>query len=186
MRRLLLAIVGAGSAVPAALLAFGDGPAPGATGGFGEPTCASCHVDAPTNASVGLLAIDGLPSAFSPGTQYIVSVTLTRVDLMRAGFALAARYAEGTSRGQQAGHLDELDARVQILTSGTRPVQYAVHTAAGSHASTPGSSTWRMMWTAPLDPQGPVVFHLAVNAANDDGSPLGDAIYLREAHVTVQ
>lgn len=46
-------VVGLATVLPVVVAAYGDGPEPGNTGGFGEPTCASCHVDAPTNGAAG-------------------------------------------------------------------------------------------------------------------------------------
>ncbi len=171
-------VVGLAAVLPVVVAAYGDGPEPGSTGGFGEPTCASCHVDAPTNGAAGALGLEGLPASFTPGARYTLALRLTHPGVTRAGFALAVRFAEGVARGRQAGSLGATDACAQILVGHSSPVQYAVHTAAGSRTSAPGTFTWRFSWTAPRDASGPVIFHVAANASNDDESALGDSIYV--------
>lgn len=175
--------LGLAALLPVVLAAHGDGPGPGCTGGFDEPTCTSCHVDAPANGAAGGLRLEGLPSALTPGARYALVVRLSHPGVTRAGFALAARFAEGSARGRQAGSLEAADAGSQVVIGQSSAVQYAVHTAAGSRTSTPGTLTWRLNWTAPHDPAGPVVFHVAGNASNDDNSVLGDAIYVTSAAV---
>jgi hypothetical protein len=178
-RASLLAWAGAGLAavLPVALAAHGPGPGPGCTGGFGEPTCASCHVDVPTDGVAGTLSLDGLPASVVPGTRYALRLTISRPGMTRAGFALAARIADGPAGGQQAGRLEPVDATVQVLVGSSSSVQYATHTAAGSRASEPGSLAWHLVWTAPRLDAGPVIFHVAANASNGDESALGDSIY---------
>ena len=51
-----------------------DGPPPGHTGGFGEPTCAVCHFDVPEPDPAGGLVIEGVPEAFTPGERYLLTV----------------------------------------------------------------------------------------------------------------
>jgi len=51
-----------------------------------------------------------------------------------------------------------------------------------SEGPPPGSAHWTFDWTAPAT-GGAVVFNLAANAANDDMTPNGDAIYIREFRV---
>jgi len=40
---------------------------------------------------------------------------------------------------------------------------------------------WQIVWTAPDDTSGEVIFNLAANAANGDVSAFGDLIFTREA-----
>ena len=165
----------------AGLLAFKEGPYPNVAGGFGEPSCHSCHLDNPLNAPGGTLAIAGVPAAYTPGAKYTIVVTLARAGMKRGGFEIAARFATGHERGRQAGSWRPLDARVQLIHSQADPaLEFVQHNLAGSHAPTKGANSWTLEWTAPAAAGAPVQFNVAGNATNDDDSPLGDYIYLQE------
>ncbi len=158
--------------LPAVLAAYQNGPIPGVTGGFGEPTCAQCHAGNPP--ADGSLSLD-VPEAYRAGTVYRVRVTLRRTNVSVGGFEIAARFAAGERKGSQAGTLRPLDATTRVVTA--NGVQYAQHTEAGSRAVRPGTLEWLVEWRAPAQAQGEVVFHAAANASNADFSQLGDAIY---------
>ncbi len=70
------------------------------TGGFGEPSCHSCHLDNPVNAPGGRIQMMGVPPRFEPGRRYAITVELTRANLHRGGFKLSARFGSGTLRGR--------------------------------------------------------------------------------------
>ena len=161
--------------------AYKEGPLPGMTGGFGEPTCTTCHFDHPVNERSGSLRLAGLPRTYTPGRHYTITITLERPQLKLGGFELASRFARGAMAGQQAGALAPLDSRTQILQSPDGLLQYVQHNRTGNRAGQPGRLEWTIRWTAPPASGGPVVFHVAANAANDDDSPLGDYIYMTEA-----
>lgn len=167
----------------AALPAFKDGPPPGHTGGFGEPTCRQCHSDAGLNEPGGDLSITGAPTTYEAGRTYELEVVLRRAGILRAGFQLAARFTEG---GAAAGVLTPVDARTSVMWDTLTHVGYIEHTAAGT-ALSGDVGRWLVRWTAPAAPRGAVSFNVAGNAANDDDSPLGDFIYataLRVAPMT--
>jgi hypothetical protein len=163
-----------------ALAGFREGPLPGMTGGFGEPTCHKCHFDQRLGDPAGTLRLTGVPRSYTPGRRYAITVDLARPGLKRGGFELSARFASG----RQAGALAVAGDRLQIVKSPDGDVQYAQHTLAGSVASPPGALRWSVDWIAP-DRRGSVVFHAAANASDDDASALGDFIYTaaaRSAH----
>jgi hypothetical protein len=169
------------ASVAVSLLAFGEGPLPKMTGGFGEKTCRTCHFDNPLNDKGGSLAIDGLPDRWTPGTEYTVGVTLKRPGLARYGFEMSARYAGGALKGRQAGAFRAEGDRLQIIFAPGDTVQYIQHTKAGSRFGTSGQGRWTFRWQAPDDATaGPIIFNVAANASNDDNSPLGDYIYAVE------
>jgi hypothetical protein len=169
-------------AMPLVLLAYKEGPFPNVTGGFGDQTCHSCHLDHPVNAPGGALNIAGVPPAYEPGRTYRITVTLTRDGMKRGGFEIAARYASGSRRGKQAGEWRLTDAREQMIPSQVDPqLRFVQHTLAGSRTATPGSNSWTIDWAAPSPPGGVVQFNIAANAANNDDSPLGDFIYTKTA-----
>jgi hypothetical protein len=176
--RAALVAVAAALAWAPLVAAFIEGPFPATTGGFGEPSCQQCHFDNPLNAPGARLGVSGFPRSYTPGRRYAIAVRLERPGLARGGFQLAVRYADGGPAGLQAGRLAAPDNRVKVIEAGDPAVQYAEHTPAGT-AATSGSLGWRVTWTAPAGAGGPVVLHVAANAANDDQSALGDFIYLQ-------
>ncbi len=179
--RILIPVTLLCALLPLSLAAFREGPLPNVTGGFGEPTCRSCHFDNDLNAPGGRLTVTGVPTTYTPGRSYAITVTLERKDLVRGGFELAARFASGEQTGRQAGMWSISGPRIQTVVSKTDPgLAFVQHTAAGTVAAPSGSISWTMEWTAP-DEKTPVQFNVAANAANDDNSPLGDYIYVGEA-----
>ncbi len=112
---------------PITALAYKEGPLPAMTGGFGEKDCHTCHFDNPINDHAGVLRLEGVPARYVPGHQYEITVVVRRSGIKRAGFELAARFAEGAGRGRQAGTLGPTDVRTQ-MTSGTGRIG-AVHSA---------------------------------------------------------
>src|SRR5256885_9066778 len=82
----ILSLVAAFSILlPLAAGAFKEGPYPNVTGGFGEQSCHSCHLDNPVNAPGGRLRIDGVPPAYVPGEAYRITVAIAREGLERGG-----------------------------------------------------------------------------------------------------
>jgi len=101
----------------AAVSAFNpEGPPPGHTGGFGEPTCVTCHQGSDLNAFGGRVTIEGLPNEYVQGERYLLTVLLEAEETDLAGFQLAARYGTGNEQGRAAGD-------VQFRFVQKRPVQ---------------------------------------------------------------
>lgn len=150
------------------------------TGGFREPTCQECHQDEALNPPGGSLRIDSLPARWRPGETYRVVVTVSRAQLERAGFELAARFADGTQAGALAP-ADTTRSRVSIDT--TTHIQFAHHTLEGTRAAvTSNAGRWTVLWTAPRR-RGTVVFNAAAVASNDDESNFGDFVYAVERRI---
>lgn len=152
-----------------------DGPPPGHTGGFGEPTCAACHEGGADPGTPPARIELRAPATFVPGRTYDIVVTVRRAALERAGFQLAARFAAGDDlSGRQAGSLAPRDsARVSLVRDTATGVWYARHTLAGNAAN--GAGRWVVRWTAPAEARQ-VSFHAAALAANDDNSNFGDEV----------
>lgn len=166
-------------------MAYKDGPLPNMTGGFGEPSCLSCHLDNPLNAPGGSLSLAGVPPSCASGQTYRITVSLAREAMKRGGFEMSARFASGEQKGKQAGSWRSLDERVQVVPSQIDPsLQFVQHTTLGTSAPTRGANRWTIEWTAPVAAAGPIQFNAAGNASNDDASPLGDFIYLKELSCT--
>ena len=123
----------------------------------------------------GSVVVDGLPSTFEPGAEYVLSVRMEAEETTLAGFQLTARFAE---EGQgNAGALSPLDGRTAL--SDSLGVRYLHHTREGASTADPSGSTWDFIWTAPDDAE-PVVFNVAANSGNGDNSPLGDLVFVHE------
>jgi hypothetical protein len=168
-----------------------DRPPPAHTGGFSEPLCTTCHIQADVNAGTGSIAIAGLPHEYESGATYTLTITIAQEGLRAGGFQISARFEDGAQAGSlAAAQADE--ARVDVTAQ--NGVQYSHHVYAGTQAVAPDTARWHVVWTAPPAarvspaPQaagtspaphaaGPVIFHVAGNAADDDESPLGDMIY---------
>ena len=156
-------------------------PPAGHTGGFGEPTCLTCHIGAQLNDPSGRLEAEGLPESYEPGGRYVVTVVLESVEMGAAGFQLAARFTEGSARGEQAGRFEPVDHRV-VVTRGPNGVAYVHQNQEGSVVSDPDVARWSFLWVAPTEGR-PVTINVAANSANGDNSPLSDLIYTVEISV---
>src|SRR5947207_5698937 len=95
--RLLLPFAGS---IPIALLAFSSGPVPKRTGAAvdGGLNCTACHrTFAPANSDpLGRVMIQA--SAYSPGVNQTVRVTVQHPEALRWGFQLTARLASDESK----------------------------------------------------------------------------------------
>lgn len=185
MRRLL-----APAAVASALLAgvaavdagfMAEAPPAGFTGGFDEDSCVFCHTGNDINAFGGEVRVEGLPRAYRPGEEYLLTVVLRADETSVAGFQLAARFADGSRKGENAGALAPVDDRTARTDSAG--VSYLHQSPAGSVTADPSGSSWTVVWTAPPS-DAPVAIHVAANSGNGDESPLGDLVYLHQRTLT--
>jgi hypothetical protein len=181
----LLTLIAAGSIAFASLVLKGSssGAVAARTGGFGEMTCQQCHWDNQLNEPPGLLRLTGVPKTYTPRQRYLITVTLARPGLTRGGFQVAAR--EDSTKpnvNRDAGSLRSIGGLTELIRDDTTQVTYLQHTKVGTGARISGEAEWRFEWTAP--DSGPVVFHVAANAANGDDSALEDFIYTAEARTS--
>jgi hypothetical protein len=156
------------------------GPPAGFTGGFGEGTCAFCHIGNDVNAYDGYVRLEGLPETYEPGRAYVLTVELSAEETSVAGFELAARFADGSERGADAGSLAPVDARTAL--SDSLGVSYVHQSEAGWTTDDPNGSRWTIQWSAP-ESGDPVAIHVAANSGNGDDSPLGDLIYTTDVMI---
>jgi hypothetical protein len=175
---LILALVSAAPRPLTSERTYAEGAPPGFSGGFGEESCHACHFHADLNSGPGRVTIAGLPDRYAAGARYPLTITLAQARMRLGGFQLTARFTQG---GAQAGTLapgpDEQE-RVGIeLQAG---VQYAGHRRSGAELVAPDMARWLLVWTAPLT-GGPVVLHVALNAADADDSVRGDFVYATAA-----
>jgi hypothetical protein len=127
--------------------------------------------------------IEGLPARYQPAVRYRIMVTVRHPELAAAGFQLAARYERGPDTGKQAGSFTPTDDRAAVTKVDSTGISYVHHVRAGTVPTAPGMGRWVIVWTAPLAGSGPVAFHVAANAANDNDSELGDYIFTRSVSV---
>jgi hypothetical protein len=157
---------------------YPDGAPAGFSGGFKEDSCRACHFHQDLNEPSGRVVLEGAPARYESGRRYTLTITLSRAGMKLAGFQLAVRFKDS---GAQAGTLtpSSQDAsRVAIARDGT--VQYANQTKEGSTPAEPGASRWTVDWAAP-EGGGPIIFNVAANAADGNGSTDGDFIYTTTA-----
>ena len=152
-----------------------EGPPPGHTGGFGEPTCATCRIGAPLNEPGSTLEVLGLEAGYRPGQRHPVTIRFESFDMLSAGFQGSFRFEDGERRGARAGEIRPLDDRVSVARAEDGDTDYVQHTRAGSRP-TDSVAEWTFEWRAPED-EGPIVFHLAANSGSGDDSPLDDLVY---------
>jgi len=159
--------------------AFSSGPPPSQTGAPGEGTCVSCHFSFPLNSGGGTFTVAGLPATYSSGQEVDITITLTQSNGARYGFQVTAV----TDAGGQAGTIIVTDpARTQTVSSGIGGGRtYIEHTFNGSNPSATNQGRWTFRWRAPATSVGRVTFYAVGNAANGNGSPVGDFIYTATA-----
>jgi uncharacterized protein (TIGR03437 family) len=171
MRFRHIAMAAGAGLLPAAILyGFSSGPLPGLTGAPGESTCAQCHGGGQVNVGGGSIQLN--LTNFTRGATQRVVITISDPQARRWGFEASVRQASDNST---AGTLQPADGSSQTLSAGSH--QYIEQTSAGTRPGATGSVTFEFDWTAP-DKDDPVVFYVAANAANGNGSPdSGDHIY---------
>jgi uncharacterized protein (TIGR03437 family) len=166
----------------APLLANPSGAPEGSTGAPGDESCAACHtpgiVTGPGNAQVGFTQ-----ATYQGGQSYRMSITITDADARRWGFQLTARLARDPQR-QQAGDFASVDGNSRVQEVGT--FRYITHTLAGTRRGTAGPVSFDIEWRAPAATSGEVIFYLAANASNNDGTSDGDRIYLSQLRLQEQ
>lgn len=133
--------------------------------------CTACHSGI-VNSSNAVLQILGMPSVYTPGASYSLTVSLTQSTAMRWGFELTAQDPDGGP----AGSFTITDPVNTQLVTGTNAVEYVMHTSAGTNPGTGGGNSWNVDWTAPAAGFGKVVFAASGNAANNNSNNTGDKI----------
>ena len=159
-------------------------PPAGHTGAAGEQNCQACHSDGPLNPDAGRLALEGLPTRYTPGQRYRLTVTLIYPKMDRAGFQLSTRFQNRSGKGEQAGELTSEDDRVEMVTDQENPIQFVQHSALGVELTATDQASWHFIWQAPGTNTGTVVINAAANGANYDDSEFGDAVFIQSWTVT--
>lgn len=148
------------------------------TGAPNEGTCMECHFDNELNAEGGSFVLT-TPDTYEPNAVYTIIVDLARAGQVKWGFEMTAVNAGGAA----AGEFKSDDSGNTALSEAAEK-QYIHHTLAGTATGTPDAHRWEFQWIAPDADVGPVTFYAAGNAANDDGSGLGDYVYTAQSETT--
>lgn len=140
----------------------------GAPWGSADPqakeSCASCHFDSAAVMESNSITFSGGGRSFKAGQSYSMVLIFEKNGFAKAGFLVSA--SAGTFSNPR-------DWKIEIGNAQAR--------SSSPQDSTDGRVLWDIEWHAPetLDEIDDIIFHLAVNAANDDASPLGDEIHFR-------
>lgn len=154
---------------------FSTGPLPGFTGAPGESTCTECHDEfgEETNTGLGNLTLMH-PYRYEPGQRMTITVELSQPGQRRWGMQVTALTTEGAL---PAGEFVITDPAHTKLVQGPSGRVYVEHTSAGTFFDQRDRAVWTFDWIAPKSDVGPVAFYATGNAADGDGTRLGDWIY---------
>ena len=152
-------------------------PLPAHTGGFGETSCHSCHSEWELNPSGGALRMGWTHTAIRPGREHVLNVSLTHPQMLRAGFQLSARFADGPNAGKQAGRF--IASTTHHAVSELDGISYLSQSLQGGKLTKKATVDWTVNWVAPAG-RNTVVFHVSAVAGDEDGSQYGDWVYVTE------
>lgn len=154
---------------------FSDRPPAGRTGAPNESNCTVCHIGT-LNAGPGKVEIEGIPSAYTAGQEFTLTVRVSHPDRSRWGFQITAL----DSQNRPAGTMSAIDTTQTAVVNGTGNLQgrtYVEHRSAGTFPGQRNGASWQVRWTAPSTDVGRVTFYAAGNAANANNESSGDSIY---------
>jgi hypothetical protein len=152
-------------------------PLPAHTGGFGEKSCHTCHSDFEVNPPSGSLRVGWEHGSVQPGKNHTIKMSLAHAEMLRAGFQLTARFADGPDAGKQAGRFVPSDIH-HVLTE-QAGIWYLSQSVEGGKLTKPGTVDWTATWVAPPG-RNKVVFHVSAVGGDEDGSQYGDWVYVTE------
>ncbi len=127
--------------------------------------CSTCHTYGPIHSTTKLV-ISGLPSSYTPGATYNITVTVYRPGSARFGFQ--AIIQDGSNLAQ--GSFTATGSNVYVDGA------YVEHQSAPYATD---SFSFQFTWTAPSSDVGPLYMYTVGNAANGDGSTGGDSVFFR-------
>jgi hypothetical protein len=165
-------VFAAALALPGAASANPNGAPWGSADPAGAQSCSSCHFDGEAISDSASISLFFKESQITPGEAVDLYVQLRNPDNTKAGFqiiasagAFTSAYEDVEANGVQARSIAPRDnsswPEILGITGSTNAVM------------------WKLQWTPPGTAGGEVDFWVAVNAGNDDASPLGDQIHFR-------
>jgi uncharacterized protein (TIGR03437 family) len=174
--------------VPIMMIGRNDGADPGNTGGPRETTCAQalCHIGPPTQGGISI-DFGSQGATYSPGTRQTWTITVNGAEAAGYGFQVSAR----TANGGQAGSFASVDSSTLVICQDGRvkasgascreetPIEYPTHRMPNR------TNTFTLEWTPPANDAGEITVYAAGNAANLNGQPTGDQIFLNQFRLAV-
>lgn len=174
--------------------AYAEDPPPASTGAPSEGTCHGCHASYDINDPSGSVTIGGLPDSYVPGgdpVPFTVTVAQDGTNRTRSrwGFELTALDANNLF----ACDRDRCDDTLAPTDNTTKTdvaspdgnlrfyvKQTTLDGADGTFESDDvvPSATWMLSFRPPGGDIGPITFYVAGNAADGDGTPGGDYIFV--------
>lgn len=139
-----------------------DGAPWGAADPAAAETCASCHFDNDPVRQSDAVTLAGLSRGIEGGKTYKLALVFADPDAASAGFLITASAGTFSSPGDPG--LEARDSEIRSISAWR----------GGDRA------LWEIAWRAPETLPDKIVFHVAVNAGNDDASPFGDHVHYRE------
>jgi uncharacterized protein (TIGR03437 family) len=167
---------------PVALYGFAGGPVPQRTGApvDGGLNCSACHrTFGAANTGSGRVVITAV--SYTPGQKQNITVTIEDPDAERWGFQLTARTRNDETKA--AGTFTPVPDQIRVLCQDPNDTgcggrgEFAEHTAASTQQGTRNRGTFTVEWTPPAQDVGEIIFYAAGNAANGNGTNVGDHIY---------
>ena len=154
----------------------------------GSFTCATggCHDNFALNSGTANLTLDlgGADTGYVPGNTYIITVSIEKQGMVRAGFQSIALLDSNNALSPGIVTLTEPLRTQQVdsvhLHNGACPIVQRVwveHTYNGTDVVSPGVNTWQYQWQAPATDMGNITFYVASLEANNDGEESGDRAY---------
>lgn len=174
---LLLGLAGLGSGALAALPATSGGHPRFLADAAGPPdfgNCYQCHEDNETNTGDGGVGLAGVPTEYTPGQTYRLTVTLADPDALIWAFELVAT----DDAGNQIGSFSLFDPNTEMGFSDGRQYPRSGQNATGTFSGTPdGPVSWQVDWMAPAAGRGTAFFYMAALAGDFNGDDTGDFTY---------
>lgn len=161
-----------------------SGSHPGSTGAPGDLTCAQsgCHTTASITQDSGLvntLLFTSIDTTYTPGTNYTLTLQVAKPNISKFGFELVAlKDSTNTNIGNFTVIESTRTQKINHLAGGGDLRFSMTHKTAGTTTSTPGSTQWKMRWTAPPTNVGTITFWYATNCTNNNGLNTGDQLFL--------
>ena len=133
----------------------------------GKHECSHCHTGSTVTAKVGWITSDIEANGYTPEKTYTIKASMAYTGRTRFGFEVSPQMANGTLCGQL---IVSNATETQLAGAG-----YITHTANGTKGT--GVREWTFQWKAPKKGMGPLTFHGAFNAANNNQAVSGDLIF---------
>lgn len=126
--------------------------------------CTSCHAGV-LNGGPGYVVIRGLPTTYSPGDTFYLSVVVYDTSKQRYGCEMVAKDTLGNVVGS-------------FLTNGPNTqVSYAGYAKHQNAPYATDSFAFGFKYVAPTDYNGPIIFYAVGNAADGNGQNTNDNVY---------